>query len=76
MPTRQSKPDNNANATIGAAVAFAGSFAVLFLIRVLDNTIASADDIKKYLDLPVLSKFSKIEDKAFNKISADNDGSY
>ena len=70
---RRSGPNSVMNTALGAAIAFAGCFAVLFLIRALDNTIATSDDVKRYLDLPVLSRFSKIEDKAFNKVSAEND---
>ena len=67
IPSGKSAPDNLLFSFIVALFALVLTFGIVAIIWALDNTIKTSDDIKNYLQLPVLSRFVKIEDKAFFK---------
>lgn len=51
----QSSPNNRRNAIIGAVLGMAAAAGVIILRYYLDDTIKTADDVEKYLDLNTLA---------------------
>lgn len=54
VPDKPVKPNKKMNVAIGFILGLMVGFGIVFLIEYFDNTIKTADDIKKYLDLPVI----------------------
>lgn len=53
-PEHPVKPNKKMNVAIGFILGLMVGFGIVFLIEYFDNTIKTVDDIKKYLDLPVI----------------------
>lgn len=54
VPDKPVKPNKKMNVAIGFILGLMVGFGIVFIIEYFDNTIKTADDIKKYLDLPVI----------------------
>lgn len=54
-PTAPVRPDKKRNIMIGLILGLMTGIGLAFLLEYLDQTLHTADDIEKYLDLPVLS---------------------
>jgi len=54
LPTYPVSPNKRRYLMIGVAIGIAAALGVVFLIEFLDNTIKTPDDVKKYIDLPVI----------------------
>lgn len=54
VPENPVKPNKKMNVAVGFLLGLMLGFGVIFLIEYFDNTIKTTDDIKKYLDLPVI----------------------
>lgn len=54
VPDKPIKPNKKMNVAIGFILGLMVGFGIVFIIEYFDNTIKTADDIKKYLDLPVI----------------------
>ncbi|MDR1892316.1 MAG: hypothetical protein LBQ48_04850 [Oscillospiraceae bacterium] len=57
----RTSPDVTKNAAVTALAGLVLTYGACLLITMLDNTIKTADDVKEYLDIPVLAKFAKLE---------------
>jgi len=54
-PTAPVRPDKKRNIMLGLILGLMTGIGLAFLLEYLDQTLHTADDIEKYLDLPVLS---------------------
>lgn len=54
LPSKPVKPNKVLNVTIAFALGLMISTGLAFLLEYMDSTMKTADDIKKYLELPVL----------------------
>jgi capsular polysaccharide biosynthesis protein len=54
VPKSPVKPNKRQNVAIAFVLGLAIGFGVVFLIEYLDNTVKTPEDVKKYLDLPVI----------------------
>lgn len=54
LPTYPVSPNKRRNLLIGIVIGLAISVGIVFLIEFLDNTVKTPDDVKKYIDLPVI----------------------
>lgn len=54
VPKNPVKPNKRMNVAIGFLLGLMLGFGIIFIIEYFDNTIKTADDIKKYVDLPVI----------------------
>ncbi len=54
LPKSPMKPNKKMNLAIGGVLGIMLGLGVIFLVEYLDNTIKTPEDIKKYLDLPVI----------------------
>jgi len=59
--TSKSSPNVRNNSIVGALLGLALSVGVLLLIFIFDNTIKGEEDIKMYLDIPVLGEIPTLE---------------
>ena len=55
------KPNKKLNIVIAGIVGLMVALSLVFLLEFLDRTIKSTDDVKRYLDLPVLGVIPKID---------------
>ena len=74
-PGLRTSPDVRRNTAVAALAGLVLTYGVCLLITMLDNTIKTADDVKEYLDIPVLAKFAKLENlseaKGFSSLVGD-----
>lgn len=54
VPKSPIKPNKKMNVAIAFVLGLMLGFGIVFLIEYLDNTVKTPEDIKKYLDLPVI----------------------
>ncbi|HHW57022.1 MAG TPA: capsular biosynthesis protein [Clostridia bacterium] len=62
-PTSKISPKTSLNIVIAAILGLMVSIFVVFLMEYMDRTIKSPEDVKKYLDLPVLGVIPEIKIK-------------
>nr|WP_286882366.1 Wzz/FepE/Etk N-terminal domain-containing protein [Thermoanaerobacter sp.] len=60
-PTSKISPKTSLNIAVAAILGFMISVFIVFLLEYMDRTIKSPEDIKKYLDLPVLGVIPEIK---------------
>ncbi|AEM78291.1 MULTISPECIES: YveK family protein [Thermoanaerobacter] len=60
-PTSKISPKTSLNIAVAAILGLMVSIFVVFLLEYMDRTIKSPEDIKKYLDLPVLGVIPEIK---------------
>lgn len=63
VPTSPVKPNKKLNIIIAGVVGFMVAIGLVFLLEFLDRTIKSGDDVKRYLELPVLGAIPKIDQR-------------
>jgi len=61
-PKTPVKPDHKINAAVAFVLGIMLGLGIVFLVEYLDDTIKTEDDVKKYLDLPVIGLIPNIED--------------
>lgn len=54
LPLKPIKPNKKINVAIAFIIGLMLSTGVVFLIEYLDNTVKTPEDIKKYLDIPII----------------------
>lgn len=54
VPDKPIKPNKKTNIAAGFILGVMVGFGIVFLIEYFDNTVKTTEDIKKYLDLPVI----------------------
>ena len=54
LPTIPKTPNKKLNIALGFILGFMISSGLAFLLEYMDNSLKTADDVKKYLDLPVI----------------------
>jgi len=62
LPTEPIKPNRKLNIAIAAFIGLMVGIGLVFLIEYMDNTIKTVDDIKKYVDLPVIGTIIQFPD--------------
>lgn len=62
VPQNPVKPNKKMNVAVGFLLGLMLGFGIIFLIEYFDNTIKTADDIKKYVDLPVIGTIPEIHE--------------
>lgn len=63
VPASPVKPNKKLNIIIAGVVGFMVAIGLVFLLEFLDRTIKSGDDVKRYLELPVLGAIPKIDQR-------------
>ena len=71
-PSSPIKPRPILNMAIAGVLALMSGVFLAFLIEYLDNTIKTADDVEKYLELPVLGAIPKLKDEDSKLIAITN----
>jgi capsular polysaccharide biosynthesis protein len=63
VPTRPISPRMNLNVAIAFVLGLMVALGLAFLLEYLDNTLKTADDVEKYLKLPVLASVPLLDSK-------------
>ncbi len=72
VPERRTSPSHSLNAVIGALIGLALSGGMVCLNTIMDDSIKSEEDIKKYLELPMLARIPDRKD--FINLSGEEAG--
>jgi capsular polysaccharide biosynthesis protein len=68
MPFYPISPDNNRNIMLGIFLGFIIGAGIILLIAFLDKTVKSAEDVQRYLDLPVIGNIPVINSKKESRV--------
>lgn len=63
VPEKPIKPNKVKYTAAAFALGFALGFGIIFLIEFLDNTVKTAEDIKEFMNLPVIGRIPVFSDK-------------
>lgn len=63
-PSGPSSPSRSRNTMIGAAIGLVLALAIIIIRYLMDDTIQSDEDVKKYLGLDTLAQFPKVKGRA------------
>ena len=63
FPIYPASPNIRVNVTIGLILGFMVGIGIIFLIGYLDDTVKTSEDVKKYVDLPVIGAIPVFESK-------------
>ena len=64
VPKRQSSPSVTRNTALGALIGAFLVVAIIVIRHLMDDTIKSSDDVKKYLGLDTLAEFPFVREQA------------
>lgn len=66
LPKSPVKPNKQLNLAVAGVLGIMLGLGVVFLIEYLDNTVKTPEDIKKYVDLPVIGAIPVFPEKSMN----------
>ena len=66
LPKSPVKPNKRLNLAVAGVLGIMLGLGVVFLIEYLDNTVKTPEDIKKYVDLPVIGTIPVFPEKSMN----------
>lgn len=67
IPRSPSSPNTSRTTVLGLLIGALAAIAVLVIIYLADNSVKDIDDVKRYLDLPVLANIPVFEESASSK---------